>query len=231
MNNTPGRKWWDAFRNQHPDLVLRKPEGVGKERAIVRWFADFEEYLRDNNALSILEEPQRVFNADESGFSLGGKQGDMVLAERGQSHVQVYKNSAKGQVTVMVATSANGDFVPPHILLPGIPDEVDLEGKPKGAYFWNKKGWMDKEKFFSFIANVFHPFLLKKKIPLPVLLLVDGLQAHQSPEVARFCRDNEIILYRLPPPPRHPHPSTLRPLSFTFAEGLMGQSRKELPLC
>ena len=28
----------------------------------------------------------------------------MVLAERGQIHVQVYKNSAKEQVTVMVAT-------------------------------------------------------------------------------------------------------------------------------
>ena len=57
----------------------------------------------------------------------------MVLAERGQIHVQVYKNSAKEQVTVMVAT------------FPGIPDMEHLTGNPGGAYFsWNKKGWTDE---------------------------------------------------------------------------------------
>ena len=190
--------------------LLWGKQGVGKERAIVtenridKWFSGFEQFLTDINALRILDEPQRLFNADESGFSLGGKLKDMVLAEKGQKHVSVYKNSAKEQVTVMVATSATGDFAPPHILLPGIPDEEHVKGKPTGAAFsWNKKGWMDAQSFFSFVANAFHPFLLKKKIPLPVLLLVDGLQAHQSPEVARFCRDNGIILYRLPPHTTH----------------------------
>ena len=37
----------------------------------------------------------------------------------------------------------------------------------------------------------------------PVLLLVDGLKAHQSLEVSKFCRENGIILYRLPPNATH----------------------------
>lgn len=54
---------------------------------------------------------------------------------------------------------------------------------------------MAKPKIFiSYVANVFCPFIMLKKIPLPVLLFVDGLTSFQSPEVAQFCREKQIFL-------------------------------------
>ena len=81
----------------------RVPTPIGKERAIVstltvdHWFDRFCDYLEEMNALSILEEPQRLFNCDESGFALGGKKATKVMGERGAKKIFEYKNSDKGK--------------------------------------------------------------------------------------------------------------------------------------
>ena len=148
-----------------------------------------------------------MFNCDESGFALGGKAGKRVLAEKGSKVVHVVKSSDKSQVTVLATVSATGTFPPPLIVLPGIRAEYHyghMVGAPKGAFFGRtESGWMDSKTFLGFVTNLFHPFLVRNKIPLPVLLLVDGHSTHQSLEVARFCHENGIILYRLPPHATH----------------------------
>ncbi|XP_030834702.1 uncharacterized protein LOC115921391 [Strongylocentrotus purpuratus] len=203
------------FLKRNPRLSLRTPQAIGKERAIVtvgtinKWFDEFESYLKEVNAMSILTEPNRMFNCDESGFALGGggKAGKRVLAEKGSKVVHVVKSSDKSQVTVLATVSATGTFPPPLIVLPGIRAEYHyghMVGAPKGAFFGRtESGWMDSKTFLGFVTNLFHPFLVRNKIPLPVLLLVDGHSTHQSLEVARFCHENGIILYRLPPHATH----------------------------
>ena len=47
----PGKKWWGGFLRRHPEVSFRKPEALGKERAVLteekvdRWFSDLEVYL------------------------------------------------------------------------------------------------------------------------------------------------------------------------------------------
>ena len=75
-NNRPGKDRYYAFRRRHPDLSLRKPERIGKERAVVteeaisKWFDELEQYMATEveNDEDILRDPTRIFNADESGF-------------------------------------------------------------------------------------------------------------------------------------------------------------------
>ncbi|XP_041471793.1 uncharacterized protein LOC121421197 [Lytechinus variegatus] len=208
--NRPGRRWWTSFRARNPKLVFRKAQSVGKERTAVtknridRWFEDLEKYLEEHNARSILEEPSRIFNADESGFPLGGRLNDRVLALKGEKVVQQFKNSEKGQVTVLVTVCAEGSFLPPMIVLPGRHNGAAYKGAPRSAFFARtKNGWMDSKAFYGFIANLFQPFLAQKKVPLPALLLVDGLSAHQTLEVAKLCEGNGILLYRFPPNATH----------------------------
>ncbi|XP_072172323.1 uncharacterized protein [Diadema setosum] len=212
-NNKPGQAWWEAFLRRHPTITLRKPQPIGKERAILtpgridRWLREFEEYLVDNAAQSILEEPRRMFNCDESGFALGGRVGTRVLAEKGAKIVHELKNSDKTQITVLATVSAAGKYLPPMIILPGERagrGGNPMEGAPPGAFFSRtKSGWIDSKAFYGYIANVFHPYLVQKRVPLPVLLLVDGHPTHQSPEVSEFCHNKGIILYRLPPHATH----------------------------
>nr|XP_054771780.1 uncharacterized protein LOC129279702 [Lytechinus pictus] len=212
-NNRPGDKWFGRFLTRNPRLVFRKSQPIGKERAIVtpgridRWFKELEAYLEEVGAMSILFEGRRMFNCDESGFPLGGRKGTRVLAEKGSKVVHEVRNSDKTQITVLATMNAVGDFLPPVIIVPGKRTEACgryMTDAPHGAFFAaTDSGWMDSKSFFAFVANLFHPFLTQHNIPRPVLLMVDGHSTHQSPEVASFCRENGIILYRLPPNATH----------------------------
>lgn len=46
-------------------------------------------------------------------------------------------------------------------------------------------------------------WLTKEEIQRPVLFLVDGNRSHMSLELSKFCDQNEIILYALPPNATH----------------------------
>ncbi|KAJ8965728.1 hypothetical protein NQ314_003934 [Rhamnusium bicolor] len=75
-NKQPGQKWYLNFLKRHPEISLREAEGINKARALVteesirKWFKDLQSYLQDNNFAEVMEDPRRVFNGDESGFSL-----------------------------------------------------------------------------------------------------------------------------------------------------------------
>ena len=212
-DNRPGDKWFERFQARNPRLTLRRTQAIGRERAVVtparinKWFDDLEDYLQENEACSVLYEPERLFNCDESGFALGGKCWNRVLAEKGAKVVHEIKNSNKAQITVLATVGAAGAFLPPVIVLPGEHTGTkshQIDGAPKGSFFsWTKNGWMDSRTFFGFVANLFYPYLVQMKITLPVLLLVDGHSTHQSPEVSEFCSTHGIILYRFPPNATH----------------------------
>ena len=62
---------------------------------------------------------------------------------------------------------------------------------------------MTTECFFEYVKNVFHPFLLKEEIPLPVIVFTDGHASHFSIELSEFCSKNGIILVGLFPNATH----------------------------
>ena len=88
----PGAGWYKAFLKRHPSIRLRTPEAVTPASAAVgeadikSWFKKIEEYLTDHNFMSILADPNRVFNGDETNFLLCPKT-TMVLATTGARNV------------------------------------------------------------------------------------------------------------------------------------------------
>lgn len=77
----PGKDWYYGFMRRHPEISLRSPRQLGKERAVIRpehiekWFHDFEAFIRDTTDPNILHDPSRIYNADESGFCMSSKTG------------------------------------------------------------------------------------------------------------------------------------------------------------
>ncbi|CAG0898962.1 unnamed protein product [Cyprideis torosa] len=75
--NLPTDGWWRCFLSRHPDLVLRKPELLGRERDVVTaediegWFQEFRDFLDRENFQLVDVNGRRIFNSDESGFPLG----------------------------------------------------------------------------------------------------------------------------------------------------------------
>lgn len=72
-NDVPGRKWVAGFFKRHPILSVKKSEYLSKQRALLTegtvrgWFMNVRRQLEEDGIdLSMLEDPKRVFNLDET---------------------------------------------------------------------------------------------------------------------------------------------------------------------
>lgn len=177
-----------------------------KKEHILKWRQEIEKYLVDNSYLHILEEPSRVFNADEAAFFLNPK-GNKVLVPRGSRCVYKLVNpNEKECLTVLMTGNAKGQVAPPLVLFAyeRIPHAIAMK-QPKENWSTGRSenGWMTCATFFEYMANVFHPWLVKEGIQLPVIFFVDGHSSHTSIHLSRFCEDNGIILICLCPNATH----------------------------
>ena len=203
-NNTPGKDWFYGFCRRHPDLALRTPCTLGHQRSLIskpmidNWFSTLYKFLQEevNDWESLLKDPRRFFNADESGFPLCLKTG-RVLAEKGVRHVYQVANSSKQQITVMACFNAFGEYVSPMIIYPGERfRDVGIDAFQDALYGHSDNGWIDSKLFYGFLKHV-KLFIDAKGIKTPILLFVDGHSTHMSLESSQYCHDNGIILYCL----------------------------------
>ena len=88
-----------------------------------------------------------------------------------------------------------------------------------GAYFGHSPtGWISTELFYVWIANHF----AKRVSVWPVVLLVDGHSSHINLHTSLFCKENNILLYCLPPHSSH----LTQPLDVSFIKPLKSAWRK-----
>lgn len=87
-DNRPGRKWYDGFKRRHPLVVEKESQNLTIGRANVTegnlrgWYAEVYQSLAKMDNLDILDDPERIFNMDESGFHLAPKPGKVFLQNR-----------------------------------------------------------------------------------------------------------------------------------------------------
>ena len=197
-----------AFLRRHPEISMRVPEGLEKERAsvtiekVMTWFDDLEEYFRGDevqNGLEVFHDPSRIFNADETGFPLAGGKMEKVLAPRGARDVYLQSSSDKShktQITVLACANAAGSFLPPMMIFQGVRFHYNpTEGGPEVTVPGRSaNGWIDSEVFYEWVANHFLTFVKENTIKLPVVLFVHGHSTHINFETATFCKENQIVL-------------------------------------
>lgn len=84
-DNRPGRKWYEGFRRSHPLVVLKESQNLNGARASVTeenlrgWYDEVFQSFKKMDFLDILDDPERIFNMDESGFHLYPTQGKVKL--------------------------------------------------------------------------------------------------------------------------------------------------------
>ena len=223
-DDRPGNKWWLRFLKRHPNLKMRIPENLEAYRAIActkerlsKWYDDFQQFLQIHE---IGDDARNFWNADESGFSLCPRSGK-VLAEKNARDLYVVAGSCKEQITTLCAGSAAGNVIPPMHIFPGQCFGYNpLDGTVPGAYFGKSaSGWIDTELFYGWLANHF----TRNVITRPVVLLVDGHRSHINLEISKFCLENRIFLYCLPPHSSH----ITQPLDVGFFKPLKAAWKKE----
>lgn len=207
----PGRKWFNGFLKRHPSISLKTAEkltgyrGQLSEAQIRNWFSEVLTYLEENKYTDVLEEGDRIFNADETAFALCPKTGK-VLAPRGEKNIyDVSKTSDKEHITVLFTVSGSGKIAPPMPVFPykRLPADI-VRTMPKG---WgvgkSDSGWMTGEVFYEYMGNVFEPWLTEQNIKRPVIFFVDGHKSHLTMQLSVFLKEKQIILVALHPNATH----------------------------
>lgn len=206
-DNLPGNHWYESFLKRHPGLTERTAEAVTSSSAAIspqdlkKWFNGIMDYLKNKGYDSILNDPTRIFNGDETCFLLGPKE-TKVIAPKGSKNVyEVDRAVAKENLTVMFTFSASGITTSPMIIYPykRLPPAVGNSVPNDWGIGLSNNGWMKSENFYEYVGKVFYPSLLKHGCEFPVILFVDGHRSHLTLQVSELCEKLKIILIALYP--------------------------------
>jgi hypothetical protein len=197
-----GKDWFCNFLRRNPELSIRKPQGLSLDRTegmnreeVAGYYALLEKTLTD---LQLMDEPNRIFNMDESGVQLNNEP-QRVVAMKGSKNVHTVTSGERGEtVTVIACCNAEGSFIPPMCIMKGVRHKPEFEdGLPAGSkVIMNKKSaYSNAQCFMHWLKNHFAP----RKPPGRVILLLDGHASHMnSLEMFEFAEAHEITLLCFP---------------------------------
>ena len=197
--------WWNSFRRRHPELSIRKAEGLGYPRTVAfdpvvinRYYDMLESTLKTND---LWDFPAQIFNCDETGMPLNPGT-TKVAALKGTKHPYQITSGNKTHITVLACTSAAGYAMPPMVIFDRrtLKPELTL-GEVSGTFYGlSDNGWMDAELFQEWFANHFLRYAPSAR---PLLLLLDGHSSHYQPAMVRMAAEEKIIVFCLPPHTTH----------------------------
>jgi hypothetical protein len=196
-------KWLYNFLQRWPDLKVRKPRSLEAARAKCATRPVIDNYFTElNNIMSkhnFKERPHAIYNIDEKGLSTDHKPPRIVS---GSSYKTQAVTSGKSQtITIIGAGNALGQQVPPYFVFPG-KRFVDglLDGASPGATgTMSDSGWSNTNIFTSYIKEHLSKYLPHHDEKSPVLVLYDGHRSHISIGLIEWAKENNIVLFVLPP--------------------------------
>ena len=138
---------------RYPELAWKEPLLLSKQCASVTkeylyaWFDELKTHMEESGHGYILELPERIFNADETGFLLAPKPLKVITA-KGEPHVYQQGTSSKTQITCLMAHNAVGQYVNPMLVFPGKNFHHEFlnnfyHHNPSAVFRHSSNGWMD----------------------------------------------------------------------------------------
>lgn len=206
-DNLPGKDWLMSFGNRwKKELGKRKPELLTKARAeglsaevLDLFFEKYQQILEDND---LVNKPEQIFNLDESGLSTDPRNRKIIVPKKSKSSYMLSASCGKAMYTVLFCCSATGEFLPVFIVYKGLHLYGNwTTGGPQGAlYGCSPSGWMMDNIFESWL-QAFAKYVEHRD--KPILLLMDGHGSHLTYQSAKICKENQIILFAIPPNTSH----------------------------
>lgn len=199
----PSWDWYYAFMKRNKHIVQKRKETpleISRAKVTTEevdgWFHNYRMFMSDNH---LMDKPERVYNADETGFTMGSKSGEVIgPAKKVQKEPvpHVSGGRSKERVTVMYCANAEGSILPPFFVFARPkPTSYDLlAGSHRNARAeFTDKGWMDAETFRKFIHHL-HAHAVKER---PIVLLIDSVGSHVDMESFSAAKELGIEIYRL----------------------------------
>ena len=214
----PGDHWWFLYKNRHPELALRRVDSLQRSRAealnprvVKEYFDLLNKTLVDNN---LMNSPRQIYNCDETFMPLDSTR-EKAVTTKGAKNVYCQELGSSEHITVLCCASAAGIPHPPMIIykksFPG--GAYRFDGPDDALYARSESGWIDSELFLVWLRRLFLKHVVQQR---PVLLITDGHKSHMTLDVIDTCRDNNVILFCLPPHTTH----ALQPLDVSVFKSL-----------
>ena len=204
-SSTVSNGWWEKFLKRNPALSLRSGDSTAGVRldamSVENMKAYFDLLEEVYNEFDFQNHPEAIYNMDETGVPLEPRP-PKVVARRGEKKVRCRTSVQKAQITVIGCGSATGQILPPFIIFAAKKlNHLWMKDEVIGSrYRVSDKGWVDQGLFYSWLKNHFLPNAASHR---PLLLLLDGHSSHFEPKSIEFARENNIIIFCLPPHTTH----------------------------
>ena len=201
----PSRSWWIGFKRRHTDLTLRKPDKLDRRRSkmsnkavVDKHFEILKDILEEHD---LVDKPSHIFNVDESGMDMDTVAGKVVV-NRNTKHTYQEASGDREHITVNVCASASGYVLPPMIVFEQCFPSGDYSksGPTDCLYAKSPNGYMDGDLFLKWFTKIFLPSTAHLR---PALLILDGHTSHLTIELIDMARENNVILFCLPPHTTH----------------------------
>ena len=205
-NNLPSYDWYYSFMARNYQIVsIRSETSLELSRSkltrhdVDNWYCDFRDFL---TAKGLIDKPGQIWNADETGFTMGSKAGKVIGPSNRAAPVP-HVTSSKDRLTAMFCGNAEGKMIPPFLIYPGARPMTTcnpLMGALSGtALTYTKSGWMNIETFQKFLLH----FNEHAGTARPVVLLIDSVSSHIDMDVFQLAIENGIEMYRIIPNATH----------------------------
>ena len=203
LEKGPSDKWLRKFLKKNPKLSMRSPHGIDPGHRTVGQdeFDRFYDLLEDELKV-INNDPSRIFNMDETGFSSRSKSNpSKVIAPRGCRQAFSIKLNISGHVTLVATISADGRILPPKIIFSSksatVPDADNDELGIPGDWVLvsTPTGFIVEDELVSWLVETFLPSIGCRR---PVLLILDNHSTHLTLRFLDLCKENNVRLLFLP---------------------------------
>lgn len=205
-NNQAGYYWFKGFLRRHPQLCVKRAEGLSAARSgamnkpsIEKWFAEYRQLVQK---LNISDSPSHIWNLDESGLQ-DVFEAKRAVGEKGVPLYQVTAGERGDTTTILPVFNAIGEIGALMVIFKGkrIRPEWAVGSPPGTLIRASPDGWINKDLFLDF-GQAFVKKLVndgRKHI-----LLMDGHGSHvYNLQFFNLMREHGVEVFCFPPHTSH----------------------------
>jgi hypothetical protein len=197
-----GYDWLQLFLKRHPELMVRKAQGLSIIRGLGICWQEVDDYftliLHICQENDVLANPSKIHNKDECGLQMNNEPGKVVATKGGRDVHHVTSGEKDETISLIARCNAKGKFLPPYCIFKGKRKKNEFEdGMPPGSHVTLNEisAYMNTVMFLKCPKN----HIIPRKERGKVLLILDGHRSHCSDvNVFDFAADNDVIIPCLP---------------------------------
>jgi hypothetical protein len=204
-----GKNWAINFINRQPELKSRYQRRYDYQRALCEDPTIIRDWFRllQNTIAKYGIQSDDIWNFDETGFAMGMiSTGKVVTRAERRGKSKSVQPGSREWVTVIEAISAEGQLIPPFIIVTGkhhLRNWYEGSSLPADwAIATTQNGWTNNKMDLEWLKH-FDEHTINRSVGTYRLLILDGHESHHSADFEAYCKENKVITLCMPPHSSH----------------------------